>query len=656
MTVQPGWVRWYFSLTFLFGGWHIHSKHPSSSFALSTQGFGNVDGETSPPPEWSQLWEDLAPYLMPPVRSEGRQESNLEAPQSPILRLICERLGLSGWLLEVLRYSAAMNFFGVNDQAIPLGATLRGFGAFHGLQHGLLLALWRAFDDSGVVRDGWLGVKAVPNLPFIDRPLLWSDSIWSTLLQTNSPGLNKLNAGIHPFNDGWIFGLCPSELEIELSAEDSRVILAGPKGVGKSALLSKLSEGKGINVFLSEAQEGRLLVEHSKYCFLNDALLVFEPRSEHEVTVLKTAWRQLRGRVCVELSKLGVWERELFPQPSIFEMRVGNPSERYQASRIILKKICSLGEVKRLVHRHVLSVGETLDLAHMLRVRGDRGFDAVSATLRERSGEALRGLASFEKSSNQWEDLILSVEIKSDLDAICARYDAFEALERRYPQQAQKVKRRSVALFSGPPGVGKTMAALLVADRVGLPCLKVDLGQVVSKYIGETEKRLGQIFDEGRKSDVLLLFDEADSLFSKRTNVRSSNDRYANMEVAYLLQRLEEFEGVAILTTNLARSLDEAFERRIDFHVHFDFPDKSLRSELWRRYIPKSELKHVEVEELSEKLELTGALIKRTTERAMFQAIQSEISFETEVLFELARRELSSSGALIRSYGEEGEW
>jgi SpoVK/Ycf46/Vps4 family AAA+-type ATPase len=141
-------------------------------------------------------------------------------------------------------------------------------------------------------------------------------------------------------------------------------------------------------------------------------------------------------------------------------------------------------------------------------------------------------------------------------------------------------------LFAGPSGTGKTFAAEVVAAELDLDLYRVDLSQVVSKYIGETEKNLQRIFDAAEAGGSVLLFDEADALFGKRSEVRDSHDRYANIEVSYLLQRMESYRGLAVLTTNLREALDPAFVRRLRFIVTFPFPDAAGRTEMWRRVYP----------------------------------------------------------------------
>ena len=142
------------------------------------------------------------------------------------------------------------------------------------------------------------------------------------------------------------------------------------------------------------------------------------------------------------------------------------------------------------------------------------------------------------------------------------------------------------ALFSGVSGTGKTMAAEVLANELRLDLYRIDLSAVVSKYIGETEKNLRRVFDAAEEGGAILLFDEADALFGKRTEVKDSHDRYANIEVSYLLQRVEAYRGLAILTTNLKSALDTAFLRRIRFILSFPFPDLEQRAEIWRRIFP----------------------------------------------------------------------
>jgi Mrp family chromosome partitioning ATPase len=177
-------------------------------------------------------------------------------------------------------------------------------------------------------------------------------------------------------------------------------------------------------------------------------------------------------------------------------------------------------------------------------------------------------------------------------------------------------------LFSGSPGVGKTMSATAIANALSLSIYEIDLSQVMSKWVGETEKNLAEVFDAAEPGHVVLLFNEADSLFGKRTaDASSANDRYANLEVNYLLQRLERFGGLSILTTNLAKSIDLAFRRRFAYDVQFTFPSVDIRERLWlRAFPPRASTQGIRHRELAERFELSGGYIKVAVERAAFLA------------------------------------
>jgi hypothetical protein len=209
------------------------------------------------------------------------------------------------------------------------------------------------------------------------------------------------------------------------------------------------------------------------------------------------------------------------------------------------------------------------------------------------------------------------------------------------------------ALFAGPSGTGKTFAARAIAGELGIDLLQIDLAQVVSKYIGETEKNLSTIFSAAEASEVGLLFDEADALFGKRSEVRDAHDRYANIETAYLLQRIEEFTGLAILTTNLKPNLDTAFLRRLRFVIDFPQPDAALRAEIWRRAFPaRAPLDpDLDLDLLAERLELTGGSIQSAALRAAYLAAGEDTPIAMRHVVYACRRELLKLGQLSAERG-----
>jgi SpoVK/Ycf46/Vps4 family AAA+-type ATPase len=176
-------------------------------------------------------------------------------------------------------------------------------------------------------------------------------------------------------------------------------------------------------------------------------------------------------------------------------------------------------------------------------------------------------------------------------------------------------------LFAGPPGTGKTMAAHVLSNMLDIPLYKIDLSQVADKYIGETEKHLRKIFDFADENELILFFDEADSLFGKRSEVKDSKDRYANMEISYILQRVEQFNGVAILATNLRENMDSAFIRRMKYVIEFPMPNKDMREQIWKNSFSENvPTGNIDYEFLSEKFELSGGNIKNIILTATFLA------------------------------------
>ena len=210
-------------------------------------------------------------------------------------------------------------------------------------------------------------------------------------------------------------------------------------------------------------------------------------------------------------------------------------------------------------------------------------------------------------------------------------------------------------LFYGAPGTGKTMAAQVLANALGMPLYRVDLSQLISKYIGETQKNIGRIFDEAEKCDCILLFDEADAIFAKRSDVSDAQDRYSNAETAYLLQRIEQYAGVSILATNLLQNFDEAFRRRISYMVHFPMPDVHLRAQLWESIFPADTPLSREVDPLmlAQAFELSGASIKNAALHGALLAKAEECEVRMFHILDGIRNEYGKQGKSFSSSQKE---
>lgn len=248
----------------------------------------------------------------------------------------------------------------------------------------------------------------------------------------------------------------------------------------------------------------------------------------------------------------------------------------------------------------------------------------------------------------RWSDLVLSA---AQLDVLALL--AAEARHRTTVYERWGFARRSrrglglSALFSGPSGTGKTLAAEVIAAELGLDLYRIDLSAVVSKYIGETEKNLKRVFDAAEEGGVVLLFDEAEALFGKRSEVKDSHDRYANIEIGYLLQRMESYQGVAILTTNLRSTLDQAFQRRLRFIVDFPFPGKSEREAIWKTILPPETPRHELDEALLAQLNVTGGSIRNIALNAAFLAAAQGRALTMEDVLRASQLEASKQERAI---------
>lgn len=231
--------------------------------------------------------------------------------------------------------------------------------------------------------------------------------------------------------------------------------------------------------------------------------------------------------------------------------------------------------------------------------------------------------ASLIKPAYTWNDLVLP---DSEIDTLKAACNHVKYRHKVFSQWGFEKKlpygRGLAILFSGPPGTGKTMSAQIIANELHMEMYKIQLSKVISKYIGETEKNLSLIFEEAKKSNVILFFDETDALFGKRSEVKDAHDRYANIEVAYLLQQIEEHDGITIMSTNYMKNIDEAFLRRINYIIHYPFPDAKARKQIWQKIFPVNTpvSNDVDYDFLAEKFEISGGNIKNIAVSAAFRA------------------------------------
>jgi ATP-dependent 26S proteasome regulatory subunit len=274
----------------------------------------------------------------------------------------------------------------------------------------------------------------------------------------------------------------------------------------------------------------------------------------------------------------------------------------------------------------------------------------VFAAARHYSNPKLIGLAHKLVPRYTWSDIVLPEDQIDQLKEIVATVRGRSIVLDEWKIGQKLASSRGVTiLFSGPPGTGKTMAAEVIAGELSLDLFKIDLSTIVSKYIGETEKNLEHIFSEAETSNAILFFDEADALFGKRSEVRDSHDRYANIEISYLLQRMEAYDGVTILATNLRSNLDESFTRRLQFSVDFPFPTEVYRLRIWRTLFPAEVPRDADLDlpGMANRFKLAGGNIRNIIIGAAYLAAFDGGKVCMEHLLHSTRRELQKMGRLI---------
>ncbi len=284
--------------------------------------------------------------------------------------------------------------------------------------------------------------------------------------------------------------------------------------------------------------------------------------------------------------------------------------------------------------------------------------DDVAAGARSQNAAGLDRLARRIEPRVGWSDLVLPAPVIEQLSELTARARHRDRVLDDWGLGRTSLKGRGVtALFAGDSGTGKTMSAEVIAGSLGLDLYVIDLSTVVDKYIGETEKNLDRVFNEADRVNGVLLFDEADAIFGKRSEVKDARDRYANVEVAYLLQRMEVFDGMAVLTTNLRANVDEAFLRRLDAIVDFPVPDVEDRRRLWERNLPAGVPKtdDIDVDFLARRFTLSGGNIRNVAVGAAFRAAAGERPLAMADLVRETAREYRKLGRLCVE-AEFGAW
>lgn len=460
----------------------------------------------------------------------------------------------------------------------------------------------------------------------------------------------------------------------EILSSGVTIHLMGPYGVGKMSTASAISHGFGKSILRvdtnslikSETQtfDGFLRLINRE-ALLNDAVAYWENfdclLAEDAYTFLSAFLFFLDEQTAtVFISGKKSWEPRARHKSPFISLKIPLPD--YDARLSLWDRALNghhLSEtgfdIAALCGKFTLSGGQIKDIVASAKNRtladgsDNSAIDlkTLYSACRAHSNQKLAELARKINPKFAWGDIILPQDKLDRLNEIIShlKYRQKVYVDWGFGEKISLGKGLPV-LFSGPSGTGKTMAAEIIARELGLDIYKIDLSLIVSKYIGETEKNLSKIFAEAETSNAILFFDEADALFGKRSEVRDSHDRYANIEIAYLLQKMEEYEGITILATNLRKNLDDAFVRRIKFIIEFPAPDESHRFLIWNGHLPDQAPlgDDLDVEFLARQFKLTGGNIKNAVLHAAFLSASEQCVINMKNLIRGIQREYQKAG------------
>lgn len=459
----------------------------------------------------------------------------------------------------------------------------------------------------------------------------------------------------------------------------------GPYGSGSQSLAEVICHDLGLPLVIADAERmlgGQLpfdemiwllgreaVLQPAALCLENFDFLLADDGKYHSQLKSVLEMTQTLSRLTFLLGSRP-WKQQGFFGKHIFidlEFPIPDERERKRLWEVYLKEHYHLFDemdLSELASKFRFTPGQIQDvLAAAQNLSHWRSHDNGKVTMadlysacREQSNHKLSTLARNIDLKYAWNDIVLPSDQMDQLREICnqAKYRHIVYGEWGFGRKLSLGKGLN-ALFSGPSGTGKTMAADVIANELGLDLYKIDLSQVVSKYIGETEKNLNRIFTEAQTSNAILFFDEADALFGKRSEVKDAHDRYANIEIGYLLQKMEEYDGIAILATNLRQNMDEAFVRRMHVIVEFPFPDEEYRRRIWEVVFPSEAPlgNDIDFGVLAREVKLAGGNIKNIAVTAAFYAAHDGGVIQMMHLLRAVRQEYRKLG---RIKWNEAQW
>jgi hypothetical protein len=605
--------------------------------------------------------KDDASTAEPDAAGEAFQEAAAAMPAPSALERLCAAFRLSPFERDLVLLCAGVELDSTfaNACAAAHGDARKAYPTFSLALAALPGAHWSALSPSSSLRR-WRLIELIGNEGLVAAPLRIDERVLHFLTGINHLD-DRLQALVEPVSAPQ--DLPTSQLEVaqrigQLLANNEDQIppvvqLSGPDGIDRAAVAAlacrefglRLHVLRGADIPASATERDTLARLWEREALLSRSALLVEAdeldSADHRRTLLSFL-ENVNGILFVSRRD------PLRPgRRPIVRCDVRKPTSAEQ--KALWNK--SLGEDVDRLNGQVENVVAQFSL-------GPRNIQAVCASLSSESGDEsdfsrklwqacriqsrarLDDLAQRIEPAATWDELVLPEAQRQLLREITAHvrqrtkvYETWGFVEKG--ERGLGIS----ALFAGSSGTGKTMAAEVLARELSLDLYRIDLSSVVSKYIGETEKNLRRVFDAAEEGGAILLFDEADALFGKRSEVKDSHDRYANIEVSYLLQRMESYRGLAILTTNLKNALDPAFLRRLRFIVQFPFPDATQRAEIWRRIFPaNTPTQDLDLTKLS-RLNVAGGNIRNVALNAAFLAAETNEPVRMPHLLRAARSE-----------------
>jgi ATPase family associated with various cellular activities (AAA) len=512
-----------------------------------------------------------------------------------------------------------------------------------------------SFDQDGPLRrKGALKLLGDAQTPLAERPIKVADRLAAHLLgarMDDLPAPARLRLVPIPSHDPGREQYVAAVAAMLRRPSDLPVVMAGPDA---QALLAKAYGRPLVVAHVRDMEQRDVMADAALITALEGRPLVFEGLEDldpGERARLLRALDQRGERTVVAVptrsAALALGDRTV--------LLVEAPPPTYAERRQAWSELTRVEDTRDVAAKFRLSMGQIVEAAEVARLAaGAREEETPTPAdldlgARQASSSRLGELAARLPPGYHWDDLVVpdrQLELLQSISAYLRHRDRVLS-DWGYERSVARTQGLKV-LFAGESGTGKTMAAQVLAAELGLELFRVDLATIVSKYIGETEKNLDRIFNAAEGSNAILFFDEADALFGKRSEVSDSHDRYANIEVAYLLQKMEGYAGAVILATNFRRNIDDAFVRRLDFVIDFPFPEAEDRKRIWKLLLPPEAPlgDDIDIDFLATQFKLSGGSIRNCSLSAAFQAADDGGSIEMRHLVRAVALEYGKQGRL----------